>query len=407
MAGPDRETQPVAVTEFELSGGEQSASAFGSPYEEAEVLVRLRRTPVGVVRVRLREGRLERDAVEAAVEANASIRDRVRRLQQKRFLLQHHPEPHFTPPTWTLVICTRNRTEDLKRCLQSLQRAEGIATGQVLIVDNAPSTDDTKRLVDQSPFTYLRLPQPGLNRARDAGARAATGEVVLYTDDDTIIDRGWIASMLKPFDSLRVGAVTGLTLPLELQTPAQHHFNRYGGHARGFEPKCHDRNSLNPAAAGGVGSGANTAFRRDLLVGLNVFGAELDCGTAALSGGDAYAFYRVLAAGYQVRYTPDALVWHRDRREWSELKRMLYGYSVGVFAFLSRILCVHREADAIEVGLSWLKQHHLKQTLRSVLRRPGSLALPLLMCEWRGVVVGPLAYRQTRRHERHQHGGNT
>lgn len=407
MAGHDRDLKPVAVTEFELSELGDMARTFAVRYEQADVLLRYQRTPVGVVRIRLREGQLWHEDIQEALRAHAPIRDRVRRLEQRQFLLQHHSEPRAKPPTWSLVICTRDRTDDLKRCLESLVTMRDIETGQVLIVDNAPTNEDTKHLVGAYPFDYLEVPRAGLNRARNAGAGAATGEVVLFTDDDTVVDRDWLTAMLDPFESPRVGAVTGLTLPLELETKAQHHFKRYGGHNRGFEPRCYDRNNLNPAAAGGVGSGANMAFRRDLIVDMNLFGVELDGGTAALSGGDAYAFYRVLAAGYQIRYNPSALVWHRDRRDWPGLKYMLYGYSVGVFAFLSRIFCVHHETDAIEVGLSWLRQHHLKQTLRSLMRKTDALALPMLLAEWRGVFVGPFAYLRTRKYERQTTGGNT
>ena len=62
-------------------------------------------------------------------------------------------------------------------------------------------------------------------------------------------------------------------------------------------------------------------IRRDLIRGLGLFDAELDCGTVARTGGDAYALYRLLADGYQVVYNPAALAWHRHRREGRRLER--------------------------------------------------------------------------------------
>lgn len=76
---------------------------------------------------------------------------------------------------------------------------------------------------------------------------------------------------------------------------------------------------------------------------------------------------RAIWVGYQVRYTPEALIWHRDRRDQAALRAMLYGYSVGVYALLCRALFVHRDADAIGVGLSWVWKHHLRQTMRGIL----------------------------------------
>ncbi len=395
-----RTTRPIAVAEMELTQPWPTARTFASPYAEVDVLLREQHQPVGLVRVGLIEGQLEAEQIEEAWQRHPEIRKRVRRCRLHERLLKHHPPKTEQKLNWSLIICTRDRSEDLQRGLDALVQLEDISTGEVLIVDNAPSTDATKRLVERYPFRYLRVDRPGLNWARDGGARAANGEVLLYTDDDTVVDRYWIASMRQSFSSPRVGAVTGLILPLELETPAQHTFKRYGGHDRGFDEKTYDRNTLYPAAAGGVGSGANMAFRRDLVIQLNAFGVEMDCGTASRSGGDAYAFYRILAAGYQIHYQPRALVWHRDRREWAALRKMLNGYSVGVFAFLTRILIEHREGDAVEVGLSWFRKHHLRQLLRSVLRQRDRLPLDLLMAECKGVVVGPFAYLQTRRQER-------
>ena len=77
---------------------------------------------------------------------------------------------------FTICICTRNRAEDLRRCLQSLaDHMPADLRVPVLVVDNG-STDDT-RPVAQSfagslDLALIEAPVPGLSRARNAGWQA-------------------------------------------------------------------------------------------------------------------------------------------------------------------------------------------------------------------------------------------
>ena len=396
---------PLAVAEVELGDGVATPAAadarvFPPPHARALVLVRCGGVPVGVVNVALRDGRVRLEDVAAAVAADDEVRGRTAQERARRWLLQNQPEPPPPALSWSVVICTRDRAADLSRCLESLRPVDGIGGGEVIVVDNAPSDDSTRAVVSATPFRYVRTPRGGLNHARAVGADAASGDVLLYTDDDVVVDRGWVHALLRGFDTPRVGAVTGLTMPSEVVTPAQHLFHDSGGHVRGFDETTCDRNTLPPAAAGRLGNGANMAFRRSLVQELRPFDAELDGGTVTRSGGDTYAVYRVLAAGQAVRYTPGALVWHRDRRELAELREMLHGYSVGVFAVLTRALVEHGDGDAVGVGLSWLRHHHARQLVRRLLRRPGAPPLNLLAAEWLGVALGPAAYLRARRAER-------
>jgi hypothetical protein len=140
------------------------------------------------------------------------------------------------------------------------------------------------------------------------------------------------------------------------------------------------------------------AVRRQIVRDLALFECELDCGTAALSGGDHYAFYRILTEGYSIVFNPDALVWHRDRRTLQEFERMLYGYSVGVYCYLLRCVLQHRDPGAVQVGLLWFLNHHLRELVRGVFKR-SVVPLRYTLAEIRGALAAPAAYRKTRRLE--------
>jgi glycosyltransferase involved in cell wall biosynthesis len=269
-----------------------------------------------------------------------------------------------------------------------------------VVVDNAPSDDASAGVCSRYPVTYVRESRPGLNWARTRAAAVATGDIVLFTDDDVVVDEGWVAAMCEPFGDPEVAAVTGLVLALELETPTQQAFERYAGFGRGFRARRFTASNLVPAAAGNAGAGASMALRRALVTGLRLFAHEIDCGTAARSGGDNYAFYLLLRHGHAIYYTPRAVCRHRHRRTEDELVATLFGYSVGVCTFLLRCLVDHGDLQALRVGVSWLLRHHVRNTVSALTARDGVIPFRYTRAEWRGVAAAVPAYLATRRIER-------
>jgi glycosyltransferase involved in cell wall biosynthesis len=368
----------------------------------ALAVLRFHGSPIGALHLDCPDGFLTQAGLLAALDAAEPVRERLSRRALQHWLLHACPAPPPALPTWSAIICTRDRPEQLRRCLEALARAAarpGLPAGEIIVVDNAPSTEETAALAGGLPVTYLREDRPGLNWARQRGAQHASGEVLLYTDDDVVVDENWISALLEPFANPRVAAAAGLVLPLELETPAQELFETYGGFGRGYERRVFDYTNIAPTAAGYVGAGASMALRRSFTLDLALFAAELDAGTATESGGDAYAFYHLLAAGCQIVYTPDALAWHHHRRDYAALRRTLAGYSVGGFAFLTRCLLLHGDLQALIVAFSWLWSDHFAQLGRALLRRPNALPLDLVLAQFAGVPRGVQAYFTTRRRE--------
>lgn len=304
------------------------------------------------------------------------------------------PPPPISRPT-SVAICTRDRPRDLSRAL------EGVAAlpddGQeYLVVDSASRGEATRRVVEGFPgVRYVRVARPGLDVARNLALREARGEIVAFLDDDAIPEADWLRALVDPFDDPAVACVTGLTLPLELESPAQRWFERYSSFNRGFERVIYDRARLDPLAAGRVGAGANMALRR-ALVPDGGFDEALDAGTATRSGGDTELFSRVLAAGHRIVYEPAAVARHRHRREWGALRGVIHGYGIGVYAFWSRRLLVEREWRVLPLAASWLLRYQLPALARSLLRRPGSTPPDLLLAELAGCARGPWAYLSSR-----------
>jgi len=306
-------------------------------------------------------------------------------------------EPAPGPRAATVAVCTRERPEDLARCLNAVSALPQQPL-DVVVVDNRPSTPRTRETVERFPgVRYVRQDEGGLNAARNRAVREARHDLVAFTDDDAIVDREWLAALVRNFDDPRVLCVTGLTMPVELETEAQELFEAYSPFGRGFERRVFDAVRSSPLAVGRVGAGANMALRRSALDLVGEFDEALDGGTPTRSGGDHEMFSRILAAGFRIVYDPAALSWHRHRRSMEELRETLRGYGTGVYAMWTRALVEGREYGVFKQAAAWLRYGQVPELARALAGRPRRMPLSLLAAEWRGCLAGPFAYLASRR----------
>src|SRR5262249_54432266 len=112
----------------------------------------------------------------------------------------------------------------------------------------------------------------------------------------------------------------------------------------GFERKVYDLaehrppGALFPFTAGQFGSGANMAYLTAALKSVGQFDSALGAGTPARSGDDLAAFFAIIKAGYRLVYEPEAIIWHRHRRNEDGMRRQAFGYGVGLGAYLTKIV---------------------------------------------------------------------
>lgn len=101
----------------------------------------------------------------------------------------------------TVGIITRNRASDLEECLESLTR-QARPPDEVLVVDNG-STDRTAELLEtyrgRLPLTVQFLAQAGIPSARNKVLEHARHEVIAFTDDDCVLEPGWLQAVERGF----------------------------------------------------------------------------------------------------------------------------------------------------------------------------------------------------------------
>lgn len=263
------------------------------------------------------------------------------RLNQPLATLQESLSPAKEVGSVSVVICTRERTESLARCLRSLQQLSQ-PPHEILVVDNAPTSDATRQLVAQMPgIGYVCEPCPGLSRARNTGIRHSTGDIIAFTDDDVEVHPEWLVRLQQHFDHPKVMSVTGLVLPAELQTESQLIFEkdlRYLN--KGYQVKTYDHQFFAQMKPLGVpvwdvGAGANMAIRRKAFELVGEFDEHLGAGAAGCSE-DSEFWYRVLAEGWICHYEPASVVFHYHRGDLANLKHQMYQYFRG---YVAALLC--------------------------------------------------------------------
>ena len=391
-AGDRAALAPVHLMELETERAAERIDGLDR-FVAVEALVRRRGVPVGWVRLPVTNG-----ACLAADVATA-----LSRFTDETNAADLDPTPNDAWPSVTVVVCTRDRPEELGRCLDSLDALDHRPL-EVLVFDNAPTTDATQRLVERrgGAVRYALEPMPGLDNARNRGIASATGEVLAFTDDDVLVDPQWLSAIAATFASdPSVVAVTGIVLPAELETEAQVLFERYRSFARGFRRKRAHADGSGAVASrygltGDFGTGANMAFRRDLFERIGPFDPALDVGTPARGGGDLEMFFRVLKEGHVLVYEPRAMVRHRHRRTMAELRRQIADHGIGFSAYVVRSMKAYSDE---RVAFARLAAWWYAKTMFRILFPKTIPAGPLRrlgVAELGGCVVGLSRYRSQR-----------
>ena len=177
---------------------------------------------------------------------------------------------------------------------------------EVIVVDDG-STDGTHnavRSVNHANLMYIRQVNGGPASARNAGIAAASGEFVVFTDDDCVPTGSWPWPLVNRLSNAATGVagVGGRVLPVNGGL-----FSRYYTFHRILEPP--------PNCAYVVT--ANCTYRKEVLVEVGGF----DSAIKHPGGEDPALSAAVRTAGYSLGYEPSAVVLHEYRESlWDFLK---------------------------------------------------------------------------------------
>jgi glycosyltransferase involved in cell wall biosynthesis len=251
----------------------------------------------------------------------------------------------------SVVICTRNRVQSLKRCIEALVRVDTSHSWEVVIVDNGSSDGTSEYLeslkassLDSPPIVTTFEPKTGLGAARNKGWRTATGNIIAFTDDDCYVTEEYVNSILEVFEEDGgIGFLTGRILLFD-QTDCRLTINESS------ERLAYPTFTFVPP---GTVHGANMAFRRSVLEGIGGFDERLGAGTP-FPCEDIDAVAAAVWAGVPGVYDPRPVVYHHHGRKTErEAKQLMRGYAAGRGAYYVKYFLKKRSRS--QYGNAWIK----------------------------------------------------
>jgi glycosyltransferase involved in cell wall biosynthesis len=230
-----------------------------------------------------------------------TTRDRQLKESFRAVQRQYHTAPCFPPPRSarvSVVIATYNGSRTLVNALESVTRLN-YPDYEVILVDDG-STDQTPEIAGRFPSVrYVRQTNQGLSAARNAGIRAATGEIVAFTDDDCRADEDWLHYLIG---DLQRGDFAGV-----------------GGH-NFAPPEDGDVASAVMVSPGGPAHvmvtdseaehipGCNMAFYKWALEEIGMFDPLF-----RKAGDDVDVCWRMQDCNHKIGFSPAGFVWHYRR----------------------------------------------------------------------------------------------
>jgi glycosyltransferase involved in cell wall biosynthesis len=205
----------------------------------------------------------------------------------------------------SIVICTRDRAELLRRALASLnEQTLDRSRFQVIVVDNGDGRGEETARAERADVV-LRERSPGLSRSRNIGWRAAKASVVAFLDDDAEAAPDWLERAVNVLSASGAAGVGGPILPLYDSPPPAWFRDDYELRTWGEVERL-----LKP---GESLSGSNLFIDRGLLVELRGFDERLGMKGDRLSVGEETELFERLwkRPDMAIAYSPNLVVRHR------------------------------------------------------------------------------------------------
>ncbi len=204
-------------------------------------------------------------------------------------------------PAVSVVVPAYNASRTMERCVESLLGLSGNSPAhEIIIVDNG-SDDETPEILRRYPGIVMVEEKAvrGPSAARNAGVRAASGDIIAFTDADCVVTPDWLVHGVSPLADTAVCGVAGIIKGVEPKNEIQEWMNSRNI----LDAKAALANSFRPYV-----QTANAFFRREDFWKVEGFDTVLLCGE------DCDLSWRILEATKgRLELAPEAVVYHDHR----------------------------------------------------------------------------------------------
>lgn len=211
-------------------------------------------------------------------------------------------------PLASIIIPTLNGMRFLPTCLAALQR-QTYSRREVIVVDDGSTDETLDYLCREHPDVRVVALETnrGLAAACNAGAGSARGDILVMLNNDTEVERPWLAELILPFSHPEVGSVASKMLLFDRRTILHSAGDMMGadGIPRNRGVWEEDRGQYDQDAVVFGGCGGGVAYRRAMWEAVGGFDADL-----FMYLEDVDLAWRARLAGWTAHFAPRARLYH-------------------------------------------------------------------------------------------------
>jgi cellulose synthase/poly-beta-1,6-N-acetylglucosamine synthase-like glycosyltransferase len=253
----------------------------------------------------------------------------------------------------SIIIPTFNGAPRIGHCLDALVQQTAAKSVEIIVVNDG-STDNTADVVQRYPSIRLvSQANAGPAAARNRGALATHGTIILFTDDDCVPTSNWLDAMLEPFEAPDVVGAKGVYRTHQTSLVARFVQIEYEDKYR-LMARLPNIDFIDTYSA---------AFRRDRFLEMGGYDTSFPLACAE----DVELSYRMSARDWKMKFTPNAIVYHTHPDTLSKYLKKKYK-----FAFW-RVLAVSKNRSKA------VKDSHTPQLMKLQLLLVPTLVMALAL----------------------------
>lgn len=207
----------------------------------------------------------------------------------------------------SIIVCTFNRAQLLKKCLDSLLAQKGKLNFEIVVVDDG-STEEIKNIVaafNDDKIKYFFQKHQGISAARKRAVEVSSGEILAFIDDDCIASENWLKSLVEALNNKRLAGVGG-----KIKAVKKRFIDKFSEKYL-FNHELVLRNSPTYLIT------CNCAYRAEVVRRVGSFNSEM------IAAEDVDLGWRIYFNGLKLGYCSNAVVAHEmDKNFWVLFKKM-------------------------------------------------------------------------------------
>lgn len=296
-----------------------------------------------------------------------------------------------------ILIPSKDRFSSLKRCLKSIYDCEYLFNKAITltIIDNSQKKENNalyRQIAEEYSVNYLQEEKIGLCNALNAGIKNTQNPIIVFLDDDTIVQPEWLKNLIAPLENKNIVYVSGKVIPYKIETYAEKLFEMKGGldkqhkelvvfNMKIFEEKYPFR--FPPIFF--VALGANSAVKRFVIEDVGGFDSNYGLGGYIGAGNMGEFCCRLIFHNYTLAHNPEAIICHCHREDLNDLYDIRFRYAQADTAIMMKFFHNYRSLKGLFTAFFY---HPWKRLFQGILIKDYPLKLVLIefVGNWLGII---------------------